>query len=287
MYVCPHTGHRPGARLQRGDQGLVRRRVRRRRPRRRLRRGRRSAGARTRWSSRRPGRARRWPRSCGALDRLAAEPVPADPRQRCRVLYISPLKALAVDVERNLRAPLAGMRQAGGASGCPSPTSGSRAHRRHPRRRAPRLGRQPPDILITTPESLFLMLTSQARETLRGVETVIVDEVHAVPGTKRGAHLALVAGAPRRLLRAQPGARIGLSATVRPLERDRPVPRRAARRRSRSTRRRAKGFDLQSSSRSRTWATSATPPRRPDGGTPDDRGDALDLAARRGARRST
>ena len=126
-----------------------------------------------------------------ALDRLAAEPKPDDPQRRCRVLYVSPLKALAVDVERNLRA--ADRHPPGRPGAC---MSRARHHRRDPvRRHAGRRARggssaSPPDILITTPESLFLMLTSQARESLRGVETVIVDEVHAVAGTKRGAHLA-------------------------------------------------------------------------------------------------
>src|SRR4051794_38879003 len=127
-----------------------------------------------------------------ALDKLAREPVPEDVKQRCRVLYVSPLKALAVDVERNLRSPLAGIRQAAGRLDLPFPDvrvgvrSGDTPA---DERRA--LVRTPPDVLITTPESLFLLLTSKARETLAGVETVIIDEVHAVAGSKRGAHLAL------------------------------------------------------------------------------------------------
>ncbi|UGQ09932.1 ATP-dependent helicase [Yinghuangia sp. ASG 101] len=153
-----------------------------------------------------------------ALDRLAAEPPPADPRRRCRVLYVSPLKALAVDVERNLRGPLAGIRQASVRMGLPEPQievgvrSGDTpaADRR-------RFAAKPPDILITTPESLFLILTSQARDALRGVDTVIVDEVHAVAGTKRGAHLALTLERLDRLL-DKPARRIGLSATVRPVD---------------------------------------------------------------------
>lgn len=127
-----------------------------------------------------------------SLDRLAKEPPPADARRRCRVLYVSPLKALAVDVERNLRAPLAGIRQAATRLGIAPPeiTVGMRTgDTPADERRA--FARTPPDILITTPESLFLLLTSAARDSLRGVETVIVDEVHAVAGTKRGAHLAL------------------------------------------------------------------------------------------------
>ena len=108
------------------------------------------------------------------------------------MLYVSPLKALAVDVERNLRRPLAGIRHAAARLGLPEPdVSVGGPLRRHPARRAPALRPPPADVLITTPESLFLLLTSQARESLAGVETVILDEVHAVAGTKRGAHLAL------------------------------------------------------------------------------------------------
>ncbi|MFD8785670.1 ATP-dependent helicase [Kitasatospora sp. NPDC059599] len=153
-----------------------------------------------------------------ALDRLSSTPPPAEPRRRCRVLYVSPLKALAVDVERNLRAPLAGLRQAAVRLGLPEPEvqvairSGDTpaADRR-------RFATHPPDILITTPESLFLLLTSAAREALRGVDTVILDEVHAVAGTKRGAHLALTLERLDELL-DRPARRIGLSATVRPVE---------------------------------------------------------------------
>ncbi|MFJ7250565.1 ATP-dependent helicase [Kitasatospora sp. NPDC098652] len=153
-----------------------------------------------------------------ALDRLSSTPPPADPKRRCRVLYVSPLKALAVDVERNLRAPLTGLRQAAVRLGLPEPEvqvairSGDTpaADRR-------RFATHPPDILITTPESLFLLLTSASREALRGVDTVILDEVHAVAGTKRGAHLALTLERLDELL-DRPARRIGLSATVRPVE---------------------------------------------------------------------
>ena len=153
-----------------------------------------------------------------SLDRLLTTPPPEDKRHRCRVLYISPLKALGVDVERNLRAPLTGIRHTADRLGQPVPEvrvgvrSGDTpaADRR-------KLITTPPDILITTPESLFLMLTSQARESLRGVETVIVDEVHAVAGGKRGAHLAVSLERLDALLE-RPAQRIGLSATVRPLE---------------------------------------------------------------------
>ena len=169
-----------------------------------------------------------------AIDKLAAVPPPQDPKRRTRVLYISPLKALAVDIERNLRAPLTGIRHAAHRLGLAEPdirvavrTGDTAAEDRR------KLVTKPPDILITTPESLFLLLTSQARETLRGVETVIVDEVHAVAGNKRGAHLALslerldalrvAADGPRPAGAAWgnrppgPAQRVGLSATVRPV----------------------------------------------------------------------
>ncbi|MFN8149429.1 MAG: DEAD/DEAH box helicase, partial [Candidatus Nanopelagicales bacterium] len=153
-----------------------------------------------------------------ALDRVAAEPVPDDPRRRCRVLYVSPLKALAVDVERNLRSPLTGIRREAVRLGLPEPdvTVGVRSGDT-PADERRRFGTKPPDVFITTPESLFLVLTSQARDSLRGVETVIVDEVHALAGTKRGAHLAISLERLDALLE-QPAQRIGLSATVRPVE---------------------------------------------------------------------
>jgi ATP-dependent helicase Lhr and Lhr-like helicase len=150
-----------------------------------------------------------------AIDRLAtAAPVP--PKERMRVLYVSPLKALAVDIERNLRSPLTGIRGASARLGLEPPdlrvgvrTGDTPAEERR------RFPSAPPDILITTPESLFLLLTSQAREALRFVETVIVDEIHAVVGTKRGAHLALSLERLDHLV-GQPAQRLGLSATVRP-----------------------------------------------------------------------
>jgi ATP-dependent Lhr-like helicase len=153
-----------------------------------------------------------------ALDRLTTAPLPAQPLRRCRVLYISPMKALAVDVERNLRSPLVGIGHAATRLGLARPEvevavrSGdtSATDRR-------RFARRPADILITTPESLFLILTSQAREALAGVETVILDEVHAVAGTKRGAHLMLSLERLDALL-DRPAQRVGLSATVRPVE---------------------------------------------------------------------
>lgn len=151
-----------------------------------------------------------------SLDQLARADPPKDARRRTRVLYISPLKALAVDVERNLRAPLAGIRGAAARLGGRQPdiAVGVRSGDTPPAARRA-LASSPPDILITTPESLFLLLTSQARESLRGVESVIVDEVHAVAGTKRGAHLALSLERLDALLE-RPAQRIGLSATVRP-----------------------------------------------------------------------
>jgi ATP-dependent Lhr-like helicase len=153
-----------------------------------------------------------------ALDRLSVEPPPAEATKRCRILYVSPLKALAVDVQRNLRAPLAGISQATRRLGLPVPeievgmrTGDTTAAERRT------FGKTPPDVLVTTPESLFLILTSSARESLRGVETVIVDEVHAVAGGKRGAHLALSLERLDSLL-PKPAQRIGLSATVRPVD---------------------------------------------------------------------
>src|SRR5918999_1197766 len=152
------------------------------------------------------------------LDQLFARPAEEGRNRSVRVLYVSPLKALTYDVERNLRAPLAGIRRTAEAEGTElreiavgSRTGDTPADARR------RFAKEPPDILVTTPESLYLLLTSQARESLRGVETVIVDEVHAIAGTKRGAHLAL---SLERLeaLTARPAQRIGLSATQRPLE---------------------------------------------------------------------
>ncbi|BBX35366.1 DEAD/DEAH box helicase [Mycolicibacterium mageritense DSM 44476 = CIP 104973] len=149
-----------------------------------------------------------------AIDRLAAEP----PQKGTRVLYVSPLKALAVDVERNLRTPLTGITRVAERHGLPAPeiSVGVRSGDTPPNQRRAMIA-QPPDILITTPESLFLMLTSAARETLATVQTVIVDEVHAVAATKRGAHLALSLERLDQLL-DRPAQRIGLSATVRPPE---------------------------------------------------------------------
>jgi len=157
------------------------------------------------------------------LNRLLFEPVP-DVRQRCRVLYVSPLKALAVDVERNLRAPLAGISNIATATGTTftAPGIGIRTGDTPANERA-RFLRAPADILITTPESLFLLLTSRARERLAAVDTVIIDEIHALVPGKRGAHLALSLERLEALRTAggtdrPPLQRIGLSATQRPLD---------------------------------------------------------------------
>lgn len=150
-----------------------------------------------------------------ALDRLTRTPAPTP---TTRVIYVSPLKALGVDVERNLAVPLRGIERT--AELLEEPVAPVRVGVRSGDTTATerrRLISRPPDILITTPESLYLMLTSAARETLRGAETVIIDEIHALAGTKRGAHLSLSLARLDALL-PQPAQRIGLSATVRPLE---------------------------------------------------------------------
>ena len=156
-----------------------------------------------------------------AIDRLMFRPPPED-GGRLRVLYISPLKALGVDVDRNLRAPLAGIAALAQREGVEhwEPRVGVRSGDT-PAKERERQRKNPPDILITTPESLYLLLTSRARENLRSVETVIVDEVHAIAGTKRGAHLWLSLERLEALRPddAPPLQRIGLSATQRPLER--------------------------------------------------------------------
>ncbi|MEA2430081.1 MAG: ATP-dependent helicase Lhr and Lhr-like helicase, partial [Thermoleophilaceae bacterium] len=141
------------------------------------------------------------------LDRLVATP-PPDGERRTRLVYVSPLKALSYDIERNLRAPLKGI---GGDVTVAIRTGDT------PQRDRQAMLRKPPDVLITTPESLYLMLTSRAREIFTTVEWAIVDEIHAVAQTKRGAHLALT----MERLEQQAGRRvqrIGLSATQRPLE---------------------------------------------------------------------
>ena len=152
-----------------------------------------------------------------ALDRVMTDPPPPTD-QRCRVLYISPLRALAVDIEKNLRTPLTGI-------GLAAERLGEHVHEPRVAMRTGdtsaserrRIQTRPPDVLITTPESLYLMLTSQAREILRSVRWVIVDEIHAMAGSKRGAHLALSLERLEELAH-EPPQRIGLSATQRPLE---------------------------------------------------------------------
>jgi ATP-dependent Lhr-like helicase len=147
-----------------------------------------------------------------SLDRLAVTPRAEDDTTGIRVVYVSPLKALSYDVERNLQAPLKGI----GAAIKVAIRTGDT-----PQKERAQMLRTPPDVLITTPESLYLMLTSQAREILRDVEAVIVDEIHAVASTKRGAHLALTLERLAAGVQAQHGRdpqRIGLSATQNPLE---------------------------------------------------------------------
>ncbi len=164
-----------------------------------------------------------------SIDQVMTKPVP-DREHRTRVLYVSPLRALAVDVEKNLRAPIKGAVLAAERLGIDVhvPTVGMRTGDTAPDERR-KLVRNPPDILITTPESLYLMLTSAARETLKSVETVIIDEIHAMAGTKRGAHMSLslerlhqlvTKGIPdeENPVSRPPPQRIGLSATQRPLD---------------------------------------------------------------------
>ncbi len=150
------------------------------------------------------------------LDRLMLHEPPAEPG--CRILYISPLKSLAVDVERNLRSPLAGIANMAARQGVPvhMPEISVRTGDT-PQRERSRFRRAPSDILITTPESLYLLLTSEAANTLRSIETVIIDEIHALVPTKRGAHLALSLERLQTIAH-KPLQRIGLSATQRPLE---------------------------------------------------------------------
>ena len=152
------------------------------------------------------------------LDRLVTQPPPADKARRTRLLYLSPLRALAVDIEKNLRAPLMGIGLAAERLGVAfhPPTVGMRTGDT-PADERRKLVRNPPDLLITTPESLYLMLTSAARETLVNVEAVIIDEIHALAPTKRGSHLALSLERLEAMCE-KPPQRIGLSATQRPLD---------------------------------------------------------------------
>ena len=152
------------------------------------------------------------------LDRLMLHPQPEGTSRGCRIVYVSPLKALAVDVERNLRSPLAGIANMARRMSVPfrEPEISVRTGDTPQRERA-RFRRQPADILITTPESLYLLLTSQASEALRTVDTVIIDEIHSLVPTKRGAHLTVTLERLEALTK-RPLQRIGLSATQRPLE---------------------------------------------------------------------
>jgi ATP-dependent Lhr-like helicase len=158
-----------------------------------------------------------------AIDRLSFAP-PPEQEHRCRVLYVSPLKALAVDVERNLRAPLAGIAAVATRDATPfHPLEVEVRSGDTPASVRARIARKPPDVLITTPESLYLLLTSQSRSILASVDVVIIDEIHALVPTKRGAHMALSLERLEALRRsARPDApklqRIGLSATQRPLD---------------------------------------------------------------------
>src|SRR6185436_13969763 len=142
-----------------------------------------------------------------ALDRLVTDPAP-EGKRRTRLVYVSPLKALSYDIEKNLRAPLRGI---GGDISVAIRTGDT------PQKERQAMLRTPPDVLITTPESLYLMLTSKAREFLAEADTVIVDEIHAVARTKRGAHLALTLERLEHVA-DRPLQRVGLSATQRPLE---------------------------------------------------------------------
>ncbi len=153
-----------------------------------------------------------------SIDRLTTTARPEERSHRTRVLYISPLRALAFDIEKNLRAPMKGIELAAERLGeaFVAPEVGMRTGDTAANDRQ-KLIRRPPDLLITTPESLYLMLTSSARETLAGVETVIIDEIHAMATTKRGAHLMLTLERLEEVT-DRPPQRIGLSATQRPLE---------------------------------------------------------------------
>jgi ATP-dependent Lhr-like helicase len=156
-----------------------------------------------------------------SIDRLVTPPEEGslpDPKARTRVLYISPLRALAFDVEKNLRSPLMGIRLAAERLGVPfvEPSVAMRTGDTSPKDRQA-LQRRPVDLLITTPESLYLMLTSEVRNTLVNVDTVIIDEIHAMATTKRGAHLMLSLERLEQIT-THPPQRIGLSATQRPLE---------------------------------------------------------------------
>ena len=157
-----------------------------------------------------------------ALDRLAARPRETRAKTGVRVLYVSPLKALIYDVERNLRSPLVGIAREAQRQGLPLPdiTVATRTGDTSAQERRA-IAKHPPDILVTTPESLYLLLTSQARSILSTVETIVIDEIHAVAATKRGAHMALSLERLEAVIAEAgnpPPQRVGLSATQRPLE---------------------------------------------------------------------
>ncbi|MEN1681946.1 MAG: DEAD/DEAH box helicase, partial [Planctomycetota bacterium] len=159
-----------------------------------------------------------------SLDRLMFQPRAEDAPKGVRVLYLSPLKALGVDIDRNLRAPIAGITAVAARTGAAihTPTVAVRSGDTSTRDRQ-QIVRHPPDVLITTPESLYLMLTSKAESVLATVEAVIIDEIHVMVPTKRGVHLFLSLERLERLRRceddrAKPMQRIGLSATQRPLD---------------------------------------------------------------------
>ena len=206
------------------------------------------------------------------LNRLMFEPAPP-PKERCRVLYISPLKALAVDVERNLRAPLAGIANAANAAGVPVtiPDIAIRTGDTPASERA-RFLREAADILITTPESLFLLLTSNARERLVHVDTVIIDEIHALVPGKRGAHLALSLERLEALRAAESGLKADTthrrrSVRLQPdLAAHRPLGDAAAARRSRALPRRRRAAPR----RQTTARGQATPGTREGGATGAD-----------------
>src|SRR5204863_2118626 len=162
----------------------------------------------------------------GAIDDLVREGIEASSASasaalpdEVRVVYVSPLKALSADIHRNLAEPRRGIRELAEAAGAPAPrvTAAVRTGDTTSSERAAML-RKPPHILVTTPESLYLLLTSaRSRQMLRTVRTVIVDEIHAVIGTRRGAHLALSLERLQEVVQA-PLARIGLSATQKPVD---------------------------------------------------------------------
>ncbi len=157
------------------------------------------------------------------IDRLCHRDPAAKLEPGVRALYISPLKALVYDIERNLQAPLVGIERTAARLGVPIRSLGVDVRTGDtPSRERQRMARRPGDVLVTTPESLYLILTSQARDILRTVQTVILDEIHVMAGTKRGVHLALSLERLSTLCGAQKGGRepqrIGLSATQRPLD---------------------------------------------------------------------